>query len=234
MKPNSPLRHVALAALVCGVAFATSAAAQNVGQEGYTFQRGAVAALTDEVRTPRFQVRLISFTANDETGPDWSGSDEIYAVYETANYRAATSVYGDIDTGDTQRINLRHNCAVGALDPDGLRNQRWRCDIAGVPGPIEFSISLYETDGNSPFRSGACLAGGTTDLAPRNATQCSLESRQRVFHHQRTFTEQALLTLLPEPNQQREFVVDGDQYTITFRVDRKADVVTQADRAIMR
>jgi len=122
----SLLRYVAIAALLSAAWFSQPATAQTGVQGGYTVQRGAVeqfrrdqaGAITDRVVRPRYSVRLISFHAIDETGPDWSGSDEIFAIYETPAYHAATSVYGDIDTGDTQQVNLRHACVTPAVDPD--------------------------------------------------------------------------------------------------------------------
>ena len=47
---------------------------------------------------PRFVVQALRFRANDESGPDSPGSDEVFAVWEADNVMAATHVFEDIDT----------------------------------------------------------------------------------------------------------------------------------------
>lgn len=238
--------HAAIAALLCAGLFASIASAQtdwrrtttaqgNVAATAPTIRNNDVASITDTVRRPRYQVRLISIHANNETGPDWPGSDEIFAVYETAGYHAATPTYGDIDTGDTQRINLRHACVYPAVDPDRQRNGAWRCQSGGATGALDFRISLYETDGDVPWNWGACLGGGSSDLIARaDALRCPTESTSRVFSYGRSITEAALATLLPEQNTHRDFEEHGEAYSITYRIIRGTDLVTEEERALQR
>jgi hypothetical protein len=244
MARSKLFKRAAAAALLCSALFTASASAQTAMQErGYTVQQNAVAgavrelntnaSLTDAITRPRFQVRLVSFHANNETGPDWPGSDEIFAVYETNGYHAATSTYGDIDTGDTQRINPRNNCVYPAVDPDRQRNAQWRCDRNGAPGAIDFSLKLYETDGHTPWAWGACLEGGSTDvLAANQQLVCSNVSTSRVFETSHSLTEAALTTMLPEPGASREYTINGDAYSVTYRITRTTDLVVEQERTL--
>jgi len=111
----------------------------------------------------------------------------------------------------------------------------WRCEVNGSPGPVDFRISLYETDGDVPWNWGACLRGGSSDLVPRaDAILCPTESYARVFSFGRTITEAALASLLPEQNTHREFEERGQQYSIVYRIERKTDLVIEQDRALAR
>src|SRR5688572_8863909 len=53
---------------------------------------------------PRFVVTAVRLHANDETGPDFPGSDEIYLVFGDGAQRkyGHSSIFGDFDTGETK------------------------------------------------------------------------------------------------------------------------------------
>lgn len=89
---------------------------------------------------PRYRVSASSFTAVDESGADWTGSDETFFVFSgvgttgTAATRA-TQVYGSIDTGDVQGFSVVDQCA-------------WGCGLTGQQAPfgIGLSVQLWEED----------------------------------------------------------------------------------------
>lgn len=104
---------------------------------------------------PRFVVEAVSFTAVDESGIDWSGSDEVIATWSSAGTRAVTSEFGDIDSGDTVDFLYNQRCiypigprTAGATSLNAGNGDEWGCLAAGGSGPVEFSVWLVEQDGN--------------------------------------------------------------------------------------
>ena len=89
---------------------------------------------------PRYKISASHFKAIDESGIDRSGSDEAFWLFSsvggagTATTRA-TSVYGSMDSGDTQYFGLVDQCV-------------WGCGQAGAPAPtgIGVSVQLWEQD----------------------------------------------------------------------------------------
>jgi hypothetical protein len=239
-------QHAAIAALLGSTCLTGPATAQDAMQGGYMVRENAVAgavrefnrdhaATTDQRVHPRFKVQIVNFHANDETGIDALGADEIFVVIETAAHHMATRTIEGVDTDETVRISPRFNCIYPAVDPDRQYNHQWRCLADGAPGDISFRISLYETDGQTPFSWGACALGGQTDLLPLNeAVYCTAESHSRVFDHRRSFTAAALAAMLPAPYAHEDFTIDGSQYSVTYRVTRMTDLVTQEERVFER
>ncbi len=63
--------------------------------------------------TPQFLVQAISFKSDDETGWDWLGSDEVYAVWsdmDPTHGDRVTSVFDDVDSGETRTFSAPDNC----------------------------------------------------------------------------------------------------------------------------
>ncbi len=117
-----------------------------------TADSGKVVKETNETNNPRlafgvlppcparYRVTAYSFKALDESGIDWSGSDEPYWVFNsvgTAGTAAsrASQVFGGIDTDDTQYFAPVDSCV-------------WGCGVAGAPAPfgIGLSVQLWEQD----------------------------------------------------------------------------------------
>ena len=99
---------------------------------------------------PRYIVRARSFHAQNESGVDWLGSDEVYGLWRVGSTLAGTSVFGDVDTGNTRDFKQEQNCiypmdTTGYLD--GRSGDTWDCLAEGASGPIEFDIALWESDG---------------------------------------------------------------------------------------
>ncbi|MEZ5959323.1 MAG: hypothetical protein R3C30_02700 [Hyphomonadaceae bacterium] len=108
---------------------------------------------------PRYIVRATTLYANDETGPDWAGSDEIYAEFELRTpdrvggdaFYARTTTFQDFDTGETKRFREGENCLTSAVPAPGARitNSRvrfWDCHPNGDRYNLTFVVRLYEED----------------------------------------------------------------------------------------
>jgi len=65
---------------------------------------------------PTFSAKLVSFHANDESGADWLGSDEVYAGFldrSDGNLQFAwTSTHDSVDSGDTKTIASGERCVT--------------------------------------------------------------------------------------------------------------------------
>jgi hypothetical protein len=88
----------------------------------------------------RYRVSVSSFTAIDESGIDWTGSDEPYWIFSTVGTGGtastrASQVFGSIDSGDTQSFGVADGCL-------------WGCGGSGAPAPfgIGLSVQLWEQD----------------------------------------------------------------------------------------
>ena len=110
---------------------------------------------------PRYTVELVSFKALDESGADWSGSDEVFGLFRsTGGYSVRTVKQGDVDSGNSRAFGSQERCLTrqrvlsGSADrgwliaPDGTR---WDCDPRGVPAPIGLRLELFEDDGCNAF-----------------------------------------------------------------------------------
>jgi hypothetical protein len=108
---------------------------------------------------PRYTVEAHGFTAVDESGPDWSGSDEVFGLFkESRGALSVTSVYGDVDSGEFRRLRDHERCVVPqrVLSTNGTSSivgpllwapsDTWECDPRGVSGPINIEVTLYEDD----------------------------------------------------------------------------------------
>jgi CARDB protein len=103
-------------------------------------ERVAIGSLSSFCPTqPKYQVKAVSFHANDETGIDWLGSDEVYWIFNGVgmtgtDLSSASHVFGDIDTGDTAYFGPYEGCLY--------------LSCAGGPAPngIGLSIAAWEKD----------------------------------------------------------------------------------------
>lgn len=137
----------------------TMGGAQAQTQE-FQINPGAVfQQATPQPSTARYIVRATTLYANDETGSDWPGSDEIYAEFELRKpdrlggdaFYARTTTFGDFDTGETKRFRQGENCLTSAVPAPGSRwtNSRsrfWDCHANGDRHNLTFVVRLYEED----------------------------------------------------------------------------------------
>lgn len=89
-----------------------------------------------------YALRVTKFKCGDESGVDWTGSDEPYWVFTSRdpNGSVVTSrskKFGDVDSGETRSFPKEDN-----------KNVVWPKVGAtqGAPGPIALSIQLWESD----------------------------------------------------------------------------------------
>jgi hypothetical protein len=129
---------------------------------------------TGIISTPRFFVEALSFHAHNETGFDFPGADEVVAVFDTPQYRLITDYYEDVDTGETKFFRSQHNCVLPATDP-GAPDLAWSCIEAGAPGPISFTVALYEYDGPLPLGDFCIDAYPPNDLYPHQGEPCRIK-----------------------------------------------------------
>jgi hypothetical protein len=106
---------------------------------------------------PLYTVEVHAFTAIDESGYDFTGSDEIFGIFRSnRGDKVRTSTYGDVDTGEFRRITSGERCLApqhllsGDTVPGWLwaPYNTWDCPPSegGVPGPIELILELWEDD----------------------------------------------------------------------------------------
>jgi hypothetical protein len=121
---------------------------------------------------PRYRVQAEKFTAVDESGIDWTGSDEPYFVFysigeDGEQHRSESRRFGDIDTGDTVRFIGNEGC---------LYRVRVICSGDVAPNGISFTIKVLEDDlGASDFIGEQTYAYAPTFLAAKLAVAKSFE-----------------------------------------------------------
>lgn len=214
MRPlPKPLSFIALATLATLTAI-TPATAQTRGTRSDTLREPAPAQdkapASDPVVIPRFPrqqkyqntqpmfvVTAEGFTAVDETGFDWAGSDEVYSTWGSGTSYVGTQVFGDIDSGDSREYHELQSC-IYPLAPHSLVNGRagegWQCVEGGGAGPISFWANLYEDDGIS---FPVCFSGG---IAP--APDCEDDW---IGSYSGSWTVEELVEMLPYPGSTQQF-----------------------------
>jgi hypothetical protein len=170
------------------------------------------------VTFPQFVVHAVGFRAVDETGWDWAGSDEVHWVFADWNPfdERATTVYGDIDTGDTRTFRSIDRC-IAPL-PDCSR---------GV-SRVHFAVAAWEKDPD------VGLAGLFGLKKPRRANshdfyETGISSGDDLIGRAEVgFSQQTLLGTLPNVGDvvEREIHPTGGSgsYRFTYRITRLPDV----------
>lgn len=167
---------------------------------------------------PRFVVTAVQLYANDETGPDFPGSDEIYLVFgnPALGLYGYSSIFGDFDTGETRNFAASQWCLAPISEPIYQQNGDligWQCQTEGIGGPFSFALQLYESD--SSWTPHACLP----DALPAGV-QCQddLVGSQTV-----SYSAGELLAAMPRIGDEVTESVRLGGYTFTWRVQRIAD-----------
>lgn len=209
------LRHAALSILSV-LAFASGTAhAQTILDQ--VAPRAQVRA-PERTSQPRFIVTAERLYANDETGRDWPGSDEIYLVFgdPASDSFGHSAILGDFDTGETRNFAAGHWCLAPLFEP--VRHQNgalvgWQCQSQGIGGPFSFVVQLYESD--SAWTPHACLPD---DLPPGVECQDDLVGARTV-----SYSREELIAAMPNIGDEVAESVRLGGYTFTWRVRRIAD-----------
>lgn len=191
---------------------------------------------TGQVRRPRFKVELISIDAVDETGWDWTGSDEPVVVSDTAEHRIHTSVFEDVDSGDVVTIPPSQSCIWPIAD---VGDASWTCKPEGGAAPLRFVVSLWEWDDPAPLGGFCVFRGG---VMPAGAELPCRDSLGWLFSSGvHSYSEADLVKELPSPGMsfdvkpkfiQHGALGTGWEYGLTVRVTRVGDYVE--DRPVER
>jgi hypothetical protein len=138
-------------ALTIGAAQAQTEQFQRMQRAPNTFQQATPAPA-------RYVVRATTLYANDETGRDWPGSDEIYAEFVfrrpdrlgSEEFFARTTTFGDFDTGETKAFREWENCLTGVVPAPSQEGRSpvraWDCHPSGERINMQFQVRLLEED----------------------------------------------------------------------------------------
>jgi hypothetical protein len=96
--------------------------------------------------TARYTVKALKFDCLDESGIDWTGSDEPCWTFTSrdnaGNVRTVYSrEFGGVDSGDTSYFKPGENDSIVWPRKEG---------VTGASGPIALSIQLWEIDQGKP------------------------------------------------------------------------------------
>lgn len=112
---------------------------------------------------PKYTIKATKFRCNDETGFDFTGSDEPYWIFGSLGAGTAVTTlsqtFGDVDTGDSRNFAANEGCIWGQ-----------NCTAQDFPdGEIGSLISLFEHDSGDPKKIqagvGAAFAAAAGILA---------------------------------------------------------------------
>ncbi|HSA86339.1 MAG TPA: hypothetical protein VLE46_09160 [Nitrospira sp.] len=94
----------------------------------------------------RYKIEAMRFKARDETGWDWTGSDEV--MIETVDPKGSTlsEEIRDIDSGDTHHFDPAKSCIVAVRPGKVVLGRTSVCDEVGEPAPLGFSVEFWEKD----------------------------------------------------------------------------------------
>jgi CARDB len=108
---------------------------------------------------PKYKVKAVSFHANDETGLDWTGSDEPYWIFSSVGMpgtarTTASQVFGNVDSGDTRSFGSSEGCiylsCYGGPAPIGMgiSIQVWEEDLGYVNQTLAASADNFQSIGS--------------------------------------------------------------------------------------
>lgn len=175
----------------------------------------------------RFQVIPVKLHANNETGPDRLGSDEIYVIFRDpqTNSGVRTPIFGGFDTGEDRNFAQAQACVtpIGRTlaGADGAP-QAWECREGGGRGPLSFSVEIYEDDGDTPPGRASYYSQCTPPQGPSPQPSCEDDLVGRFDF---AFSLERLLAELPQPGAERTYRRALGGYVLEYRLVRLNDVV---------
>ena len=203
-----------LSKLAAALLLAAWAAVPSTAQPGRGVDDGRVVTIT----FPQFVVHAVSFKAVDETGWDWPGSDEVhwaFADWDPFDSRA-TTVYGNVDTGETKTFRAVDRCI--APQPDCSR---------GV-SRVHFAVAAWEKDPDVGF-SGLFGLRKPHARNSHDMYESGISSGDDIIGRIEVgFSQQQLLGTLPNVGDAVERQIQprggAGSYRLNYRITRLADV----------
>jgi hypothetical protein len=187
---------------------------------------------------PRYQVKAVSFHANDESGTDWLGSDEPYWIFSGVGMpgtelTTASHVFGDIDTGDTASFGSVEGCLYvncsGDTAPNGMgfSIQLWEEDLGYVNETLtQTAVAFRETGGVLDYYGGPAswLASALDKVAEALDWINSWAADDLIGSQTYAYAPQYLASRLPAIGgsftETRTYSGGGGSYTMTVQVTR--------------
>lgn len=213
----------AAAMLVC---LASPAAAQPRRGDVMGPPATVVQPARERVVQARYVVIPVSIYANNETGPDWPGSDEVFAVFQdpVSHSIVRTPTFGDVDTGETRYFAQAQACIspIGqTLAGENGQPAAWTCREGGTTAPLAFTVELFEDDPDGPTNMRPSYYGDycSDAQAPANCND------DRIGRLSFTHSAEDLATMTV--GETREFRRWTGGYTFTYRIQRLEDVVIE-------
>jgi hypothetical protein len=188
----------------------------------------------------RYKVEALRFKARDETGWDWTGSDEVMVETDDAKGWTVSSEIGGIDSGDTYHFTPAVSCIIAVRAGIVVLGKTSVCDDVGEPAPLGFRVEMWEKDFSIFGFPKKCLVGGPP---MHGGPHCADDGMGDDFigSAKVDLSVQELETALPNVGDEYietvvlnhcssgESVCDvtyGPDYSFTFRVMRLSDVRT--------
>jgi hypothetical protein len=187
---------------------------------------------------PRYKVKAVSFHAVDESGIDWTGSDEPFGVFSGAGPTGQTvttksHVFGDIDTGDTGYFGAAEGCmyisCVGGAAPFGMgfSIQLWEHDLGEIPQILTETALAFQKAGGliDEYTAQTWLAKALTCVGDGlNWVLAQIWADDLIGSNTYTYTPAYLASRLPAAGgsfDDTRYYTDGDAvYTLTVQVTR--------------
>lgn len=172
-------------------------------------QVGLEAENPTTMRKPMFKVEAIDFICFDESGADIFGSDEVVTFFHSVHGNPSLMVprkIGNVDKADREEYGAKENCIlpirptrnVGASKVLQAPEDTWQCRDGGTPGPIQFTVYMYEDDHHItlPF----CFTGPASEGLDIKGKDCydDLIGRDTI-----SYSEAVLVSMLPNVGDSR-------------------------------
>lgn len=179
-------------------------------------RRGETQTVT--VTLPQFIVQAVSFKAIDETGWDWTGSDEVHAVFADFNpiNERATSEYDHVNAGETIAFIADDQC-ISPLP-----------DCSHGSDRVRFAVALWEADVDLGF-SGIFGLDKPDQIGAHDMYETGIDSGDDLIGRaQVAFSRIQLLGTLPNVGDvvERQLTLTGGagDYRFNYRITRLPDV----------
>jgi hypothetical protein len=175
---------------------------------------------------PTFSAKIVSFHANDESGADWLGSDEVYVGIldrSDGQYQfAGTSTHDSVDSGDTKTIATGERCITRndlTYDANGDGDRQPRegdvslCFGSRIP---TFEIALYDKETSWTY----------WEFNPNCICTRLHEDDELLFHGTYQYSGPTLTSLMPEVYDTKTLTLRSQartnaNYTVTIQFSRQ-------------